>query len=220
MPFLGRPSSSPTQPPSTTREVDTTSRPIREYFNGMPHQPPQAPAHKAPGAPAPNSSRPHSTLSSSESETQFIWEDIEPPAEYLVYMNRSQTTLSTYSTPTQSHTEPQPESTMLNPLHPNPSSTSHDSTNTDSQNPPLYNDVSGAVVVDAHGFPRFLTPQEEADRKDTLQQAVLERMMGLPRRTEFSWDASGGPVLPRYEPPLAGAGMRSGADSGGGAGKR
>lgn len=82
---------------------------------------------------------------------------------------------------------------------------------------PGYNDVSGAVVVDADGYPRFLTPQEEEDRKDTLQRAVRERMMGLPRRTDFNWEASDGPVLPRYEcEPPARAGQRPTGVAGGG----
>ncbi|KAL2815397.1 hypothetical protein BDW59DRAFT_166802 [Aspergillus cavernicola] len=81
---------------------------------------------------------------------------------------------------------------------------------------PSYDDVSGAVIVDAYGNPHFLTPQEERERQDTLQRAVHERMLGLPRRTEFSWEASGGPVLPRYE---AGAqGAVSGVGIGGGCG--
>ncbi|KAL4786842.1 hypothetical protein BJX76DRAFT_320367 [Aspergillus varians] len=81
---------------------------------------------------------------------------------------------------------------------------------------PGYNDVSGSVVVDADGYPRFLTPQEEQARKDSLERAVQERMMGLPRRTDFSWEASGSPVLPSYEcasSPGAGSGTESGGET-------
>ncbi|KAL3476300.1 hypothetical protein BJX99DRAFT_258622 [Aspergillus californicus] len=64
---------------------------------------------------------------------------------------------------------------------------------------PNYNDISGAVVVDSNGDPQFLTQHEEQSRQETLERAVRERMLGLPRTTEFSWEAAAGPVLPRYE---------------------
>ncbi|OOF98787.1 hypothetical protein ASPCADRAFT_204507 [Aspergillus carbonarius ITEM 5010] len=70
---------------------------------------------------------------------------------------------------------------------------------------PGYNDVSGAVVVDWDGLPHFLSPQEEEDRKMKLQRAVQERMLGLPRRTDFQWEGSGRSAsLPKYSPANAG----------------
>ncbi|EAW06609.1 uncharacterized protein ACLA_083020 [Aspergillus clavatus NRRL 1] len=66
---------------------------------------------------------------------------------------------------------------------------------------PLYNEVSGAVIVDQEGLPHFLSPQEEAQRKKSLKRAVEEKMKGLPRRTEFNWaQAPHGPTLPAYSP--------------------
>ncbi|KAL2853477.1 hypothetical protein BJY01DRAFT_206759 [Aspergillus pseudoustus] len=140
-------------------------------------------------------------------ETQFLWEDIDPPAEYLNQIDSSSSYLyhhapppsrsSIGSTTQGSHTASYQSVTMLNQSQPRfPSVHSHSSL-------PGYNDVSGAVVVDVDGCPRFLSPQEEVDRKATLQRAVQERMMGLPRTTDFSWEASGSPVLPKYEPATA-----------------
>ncbi|BDD56655.1 hypothetical protein MPDQ_000087 [Monascus purpureus] len=79
--------------------------------------------------------------------------------------------------------------------------------NTDDKEPtlPTYNDISGSVVVDHDGTIRFLSPQEVEERRETLQRAVHERMMGLPRLTESPWSPVQVPVqddipLPRYEP--------------------
>ncbi|RHZ60645.1 hypothetical protein CDV55_101510 [Aspergillus turcosus] len=66
---------------------------------------------------------------------------------------------------------------------------------------PSYNEVSGAVIVDHEGLPHFLSPQEEEERQASLRRAVEERMLGLPRRTKFTWaKASRGPSLPSYSP--------------------
>ncbi|KAL4987666.1 hypothetical protein BDW68DRAFT_160718 [Aspergillus falconensis] len=128
----------------------------------------------------------------SQVQKQATWEEIDPPTTPLLSLAVDH---SISSTPIAScyHQTAQPtlpNTTMLT------SSTTTTSTPTLL---PSYNEVSGAVVVDAHGSPRFLTPQEEQERKDALAQAVRERMMGLPRRTDFSWEASATPVLPRYE---------------------
>ncbi|KAL4816585.1 hypothetical protein BDW67DRAFT_161897 [Aspergillus spinulosporus] len=121
-----------------------------------------------------------------QTQAQTTWEDIDPPTTLLSlaadHSNSSASIASRYHQ--SSHTEP----TVSTPTS-NPSSSLL----------PSYSDVSGAVVVDAYGMPRFLTPQEEQERKEALAQAVRERMMGLPRRTDFSWEASATPVLPRYE---------------------
>ncbi|EYE92089.1 uncharacterized protein EURHEDRAFT_415798 [Aspergillus ruber CBS 135680] len=71
------------------------------------------------------------------------------------------------------------------------------------QHPPRYNDISGAVIIDWDGSPRFLSPQEEQERQTALENAVREKMLGLPRKTEFAWarpDVSLGDMLPAYEP--------------------
>ncbi|KAL3453133.1 hypothetical protein BJX65DRAFT_265563 [Aspergillus insuetus] len=161
--------------------------------------------HQASLAPAPSSPsylHPCPT-STGASETQFLWEDIDPPAEYLNQVQappnypyshpQPPSHISTRSEAEETHTSPYPSATMLNQSQPSPP-TIHSSSAL-----PGYNDVSGAVVVDADGYPRFLSPQEELDRKAELQRAVQERMMGLPRTTDFSWQASESPVLPRYE---------------------
>ncbi|KAH2663388.1 hypothetical protein KXV79_003037 [Aspergillus fumigatus] len=63
---------------------------------------------------------------------------------------------------------------------------------------PSYNEVSGAVIVNHDGLPHFLSPQEEEERQVSLRHAVEERMLGLPRRTTFTWAQSPGPSLPSY----------------------
>ncbi|KAL4995205.1 hypothetical protein BDV10DRAFT_175285 [Aspergillus recurvatus] len=131
--------------------------------------------------------------SQSQAQTQTTWEDIDPPTPLLSLAADHSVSLtsiaSRYHEPT--HIQPTiPSTSTTMPASPTLSTPSL---------LPSYSDVSGAVVLDAHGSPRFLTPQEEQERKDALAQAVHERMMGLPRRTDFSWEASATPVLPRYE---------------------
>lgn len=53
--------------------------------------------------------------------------------------------------------------------------------------PPSYNDVSGAVIIDKNGKPHFLSPEEEVERQQRLEQTVREKMLGLPRTTTFEW---------------------------------
>lgn len=66
---------------------------------------------------------------------------------------------------------------------------------------PTYNDISGPVIIDCNGFPRFLSPQEEEERKGRLEKAARERMLGLERRTKFSWVRPyHGTDLPKYSP--------------------
>ena len=72
---------------------------------------------------------------------------------------------------------------------------------------PPYNDVSGPVIVDQDGDLRFLSPCEEAERHQSLQRVVRERMLGLPRLTESPWSNMNTQLqdpndlpLPRYSP--------------------
>lgn len=54
--------------------------------------------------------------------------------------------------------------------------------------PPAYNDVCGGpVIINQDGEPQFLSPEEEVERQHRLQQAVHEKMLGLPRTTKFEW---------------------------------
>ncbi|KAJ5200929.1 hypothetical protein N7449_005732 [Penicillium cf. viridicatum] len=54
--------------------------------------------------------------------------------------------------------------------------------------PPAYNDVcGGAIIINQDGKPQFLSPEEEVERQHRLQQAVREKMLGLPRTTKFEW---------------------------------
>ena len=81
-----------------------------------------------------------------------------------------------------------------------------------SESPPPYNDVSGAVIINQEGKPQFLSPEEEVERHHRLQQAVREKMLGLPRTTKFEWHwgtsgmseytatMSEDPPLPLYTP--------------------
>ncbi|RDW74628.1 uncharacterized protein DSM5745_07290 [Aspergillus mulundensis] len=212
MPFLHNKTSSSTSStsapaPSSTQESKLS---LRSLFNRKTRAPPgtqthprtASRTHQAAAATQQPNSRPssHRTSSTSTASTyqpvpqaDSTWEDIDPPAF-------SPTAPRTPTSPTFSHysyqaTQNTSRSTMdAHSVSPPPSSTSESIL-------PSYNDVSGAVVVDSHGYPRFLTPQEEQERKAVLQQAVRERMMGLPRRTDFSWEASARPILPRYQPP-------------------
>lgn len=72
--------------------------------------------------------------------------------------------------------------------------------------PPSYNDVSGAVIINQDGKPHFLSPEEEVERRHRLQQAVREKMLGLPRMTKFEWyhrtSGTTGPVSEELPPPL------------------
>lgn len=56
-----------------------------------------------------------------------------------------------------------------------------------SPSPPSYNDVSGPVIINEYGKPQFLSQEEEVERQHRLQQAVREKMLGLPRTTHFEW---------------------------------
>jgi len=79
--------------------------------------------------------------------------------------------------------------------------------------PPRYNDISGAVIIDWDGSPRFLSPQEEQEREIALENAVREKMLGLPRKTEFAWarpEVSIEAGLPAYSPAEKGMGKGDG----------
>ncbi|QQK45133.1 hypothetical protein Pdw03_0031 [Penicillium digitatum] len=76
-----------------------------------------------------------------------------------------------------------------------------------SEFPPSYNDVSGAVIINQEGKHQFLSPEEEVERQHRLQQAVREKMLGLPRTTKFEWhqgtlEMSGITATLNEEPPL------------------
>lgn len=124
--------------------------------------------------------------SSLEDEAHFIWEDINPPEGHVHSVHRRPSTrrLQERSSPCErrgTHGVPFPETSSADL-------------------PPAYNDVSGAVVVDWDGSPRFLSPEEEEERKARLQRAVRERMLGLPRQTEFDWarPEERSETLPKY----------------------
>ncbi|KAL4758483.1 uncharacterized protein BDW70DRAFT_152406 [Aspergillus foveolatus] len=159
--------------------------------------------HPTSTLPSPSSLRPEPESEpeppkESQTQAQTTWEDIDPPTTLLSlaadHSISSASIASRYQQSTQTEpTAPVPTS--------NPTTTMLISSSRSPSTPsllPSYSDVSGAVVVDAYGTPRFLTPQEEQERKEALAQAVRERMMGLPRRTDFSWEASATPVLPRW----------------------
>ncbi|OJJ43961.1 hypothetical protein ASPZODRAFT_801256 [Penicilliopsis zonata CBS 506.65] len=112
-------------------------------------------------------------------EEGFLWQSIDPPAELM-------------------HSALGPARSN----HQQKNSTASDQSLDEPASPtslPGYSDVSGAVVVDWNGLPRFLDPQEEQERKEALQRAVRERMLGLPRTTEFNWaQPCHGDHLPEY----------------------
>ncbi|KAL5338839.1 hypothetical protein BJX70DRAFT_365278 [Aspergillus crustosus] len=119
----------------------------------------------------------HPQATSAHETARFIYEDINPPAQH--------------SSPTLPQTQTQTPP-MLSDTHPQSQAQPHSAL-------PAYDMVSGSVIVDANGYPYFLNPQEERERNERLQRAVHERMMGLPRKTEFTWEATGNPVPPKYE---------------------
>ncbi|PYI02902.1 hypothetical protein BO78DRAFT_472291 [Aspergillus sclerotiicarbonarius CBS 121057] len=133
--------------------------------------------------------------------TAFLWQDIDSPDQTTNYLlsvdDDDDDTLPSYITTTHltsttapdTDTDTDPEkipamltTTTKQPLHSHP--------NTPITSLPGYNDVSGAVIVDWDGLPHFLSPQEEEDRKMKLQRAVKEKMLGLPRCTDFEWERS------------------------------
>ncbi|PWY83776.1 hypothetical protein BO94DRAFT_586826 [Aspergillus sclerotioniger CBS 115572] len=153
----------------------------------------------------------------SPTQTTFIWQDINPPTEAddLLSDNDDDDTLPSYitTTSTTTSTTPTEKDKDLSPELKTMIDTTKQALHSQLTNPstpptslPGYNDVSGAVVVDWDGLPHFLSPQEEEDRKMKLQRAVQERMLGLPRRTEFQWQGDGRSAsLPKYPSTDAGA---------------
>ncbi|KGO73947.1 hypothetical protein PITC_017030 [Penicillium italicum] len=92
-----------------------------------------------------------------------------------------------------------------------PTSTTKEHKNTpiplSSESPPSYDEVIGAVIINQEGKPQFLSPAEEVERQHRLQQAVREKMLGLPRTTKFEWyrgtsGISGATATMSEEPPL------------------
>ncbi|PYH49267.1 uncharacterized protein BP01DRAFT_75047 [Aspergillus saccharolyticus JOP 1030-1] len=141
-----------------------------------------------------------------KTQTSVSWHNIDPPTDLLVSLDEI----------------------VLVPEHPRsyaPEMIEHPSSRTSPPSPtaatllPGYNDVSGSVIVDWNGYPHFLSPQEEHDRQLQLEQAVQERMLGLPRRTDFAWERPGHvrqqsqQTLPRYTPAGAKSGSRSSIQS-------
>lgn len=96
-----------------------------------------------------------------------------------------------YQQPSDNTSIPQAEKTTTNPEK------------QEKDQPPCYNDISGAVIIDWDGSPRFLSPQEEQERQSALENAVREKMLGLPRKTEFAW-ARPEVTLPAYLPETGG----------------
>ncbi|GKZ49181.1 hypothetical protein AbraIFM66951_001581 [Aspergillus brasiliensis] len=138
--------------------------------------------------------------SPSEKDTaSFIWEDINPPAEY--YLAEKTTITPPSPPPTYTYSQQQPQDKEQDPTMIDTTTKSIPVSSL-----PGYNDVSGAVIVDYDGFPHFLSPQEEEERKMKLQRAVQEKMLGLPRQTSFEWErplsagSSAAGWLPRYSP--------------------
>ncbi|KAL2001529.1 hypothetical protein VTN02DRAFT_1645 [Thermoascus thermophilus] len=123
-----------------------------------------------------------------EDEAQSIWEDIDPPEGIALSIARG-----SFAHPLQART--------VSHVQPGKRDPSQEVSSTDiSLSPPPYNEVSGAVVVDWNGDSRCLSPEEEEERRERLQRAVRERMLGLPRVTEFDWSrpSESRETLPKY----------------------
>ncbi|KAL4980891.1 hypothetical protein BDW66DRAFT_146673 [Aspergillus desertorum] len=150
----------------------------------------------SPIPPSPSASRAESQPQS-KAQAPTTWEDIDRPTPLLSFA--ADQSISSASIASRYH-QHQPIQPAIPGTTPTPAMlTSLTLAPTTPALLPSYSDVSGAVVIDAYGSPRFLTPQEEQERRDALAQAVRERMLGLPRRTDFSWETAATPVLPRYE---------------------
>ncbi|OJJ78076.1 hypothetical protein ASPBRDRAFT_191334 [Aspergillus brasiliensis CBS 101740] len=189
----------------------TTSTSLSEHLlpntNHTTHQPgsPQTPIQpQQPDLFSSEISKPPLLHSEPESPSEkgtasFIWEDINPPAEYYL---AEKTTTTTPPSPPPTYTYfQQPQDKEQDPTMIDTTTKSIPVSSL-----PGYNDVSGAVIVDYDGFPHFLSPQEEEERKMKLQRAVQEKMLGLPRQTSFEWErplsagSSAAGWLPRYSP--------------------
>ncbi|KAK9580708.1 hypothetical protein V6Z92_007816 [Aspergillus fumigatus] len=150
----------------------------------------------------------------SDQEPAFTWQDIEPRADlnppqileyfnyelsptekdHLLYMETQRQT-SARSAATRTHLSTAPEARELRSALERAVQARMLGISTAL---PSYNEVSGAVIVNHDGLPHFLSPQEEEERQVSLRHAVEERMLGLPRRTTFTWAQSPGPSLPSY----------------------
>ena len=120
-----------------------------------------------------------------DEQANFTWQDIHPPEGFSRRVN---------SPCRGSHSTPQ---------HPHWTGMIRGDRRISMENAslPSYNDISGPVVTDRNGLPRFLSPQREEERKARLEQAVRERMLGFERRTEFNWARPyHGTALPEYSP--------------------
>lgn len=47
-----------------------------------------------------------------------------------------------------------------------------------------------AIIIERDGTYKSLSPEEEASRQRQLEQAVHEKMMGLPKTSAFDWHAT------------------------------
>lgn len=124
-------------------------------------------------------------------EAQSIWEDIDPPERITRSIDRGN-----FAHHLQARAVSHEQLGRTDETDPSQEIASTDI----SPSPPPYNEVSGAVVVDWNGNSRFLSPEEEEERRERLQRAVRERMLGLPRRTDFDWarPSERRETLPKY----------------------
>ncbi|RAK71368.1 uncharacterized protein BO72DRAFT_17212 [Aspergillus fijiensis CBS 313.89] len=202
----------------------TGSHSIRALFTGKKTRPA---AHSSPTTPplpngsetgiGPNTTAPQNTQGTfsisfhPKTQTTLCWQNIDPPHDLLVsldekaleqqfLLNRPRATemIDTSRTTSPKYTSPKGVAASLLPG---------------------YNDVSGSVIVDWDGYPHFLSPQEEVDRKLQLEAAVQERMLGLPGAHQ----QEGHYAPPRYTPASSKSGSRSShssTSSGGSSGRR
>lgn len=56
--------------------------------------------------------------------------------------------------------------------------------------PPSYEELSDSIIIGPDGQYKTLSPEEDAFRQEQLKQAVLEKMLGLPRTATFDWHAA------------------------------
>ncbi|PWY82683.1 hypothetical protein BO83DRAFT_375093 [Aspergillus eucalypticola CBS 122712] len=212
---MDKPCTTPTSPsepllPNTNNNTPTTITTHQPYSPSQPQQQPDLFASEIskPLLHSPPLSEPETPT---EKETaSFIWEDINSPAEYYLADKSTSTPPSPPPTYTYSQQDHQQQQSSPQDKESDPTMIDTTTRSIPVSSLPGYNDVSGAVIVDYDGFPHFLSPQEEEERKMKLQRAVQEKMLGLPRQTSFEWErplsaGSAAGWLPRYSPAKRGA---------------
>ncbi|PYI27977.1 hypothetical protein BP00DRAFT_438799 [Aspergillus indologenus CBS 114.80] len=203
MPFFrkqkrGGPLTAPSLPDhQASKPSKTGSHSIRALFTGKTPRPAAHPHPTTPTLPngsetsttSPEPQGPFSISFQPKPQPTLCWQNIDPPDDLLVSLDEKALEQQFLL-----H-RPRPRATAMidtsrttSPKYTSPKAAAAAAAAAAATLLPGYNDVSGSVIVDWNGYPHFLSPQEEVARKLQLEAAVQERMLGLPRRTDFAWE--------------------------------